>query len=83
MPRDPLDTNLSAMIDQAQSIAVQLRVVQAARDALPAIGADADDLAASVEAAADVAADAQAARDTAAADSDWAADHDRGLRRRR
>jgi hypothetical protein len=29
MSRDPLDTNLSAMIDQAQSIAVQLRVVQA------------------------------------------------------
>jgi hypothetical protein len=80
MPRDPLDTNLSAMIDQAQSVAVQLRVVQPARDALPAIGADADALAASVEAAASVAADAQAAADTAEADLAWAVAHDGTLR---
>jgi hypothetical protein len=45
MPRSTLDTDLRTMADQAGSVVVQLRLVAAARRALPLVGHDADALA--------------------------------------
>jgi hypothetical protein len=60
MPRSTLDTDLRTMTDQAGSVVVQLRLVDAARRALPLVGHDPDALAAALHRCRETARDADA-----------------------
>jgi hypothetical protein len=70
--RDPLDTDLLTMVDQARSVATQLRVVPPARAALPAVHHDADDLAAGLDVLLEAADTARKRAADAKFDTDWA-----------
>jgi hypothetical protein len=67
MGRDPLDTSLDVLIDQALSVNVQLRWRDLARGWLAVVGVDAAAVAETVAAGMERADDARAERDSAAA----------------